>query len=101
MGSQKYPGPDRTFTLGSSSLTEAITPLGVPVTVGMDPVGCWAFTVTGVESTKLAVRIIAAIRIRPDHLKSFKFIESPLVSVLKKVIVIIIHLCPREFTMVI
>jgi hypothetical protein len=55
--SYRVPGPDRTLIASSwSRYTVAVTPLAVPVTVGIEPVGCciisWASTRWKLKETR-------------------------------------------------
>ena len=56
-GYSKLPGPAYTSICPRLGSTETVGPLGVPVTVGMEPVGCWACT--GIRDRLPAVQATA------------------------------------------
>jgi hypothetical protein len=60
-------GLNKLLTVSISRLTETIMPEGVPVTVGIDPVGCCALTDNGIgEETTAMIPTNPIIRITID-----------------------------------
>jgi hypothetical protein len=55
-------------------ITEAIGPVGVPVTVGTEPVGCCAMTLFTSDNVNIIERFIIKINSNPNHLAITDFI---------------------------